>query len=292
MKRIGFIGLGIMGLPMASNLVSKTEVEVLGFDIQKTQLDKFKAIGGIVEEDVINIFKNCDVVFICLPTNDLLKETVQIAIEKDYKDVIIVDLGSTSPNIIRELHKKAAVNNIKLVDAPVSGGEIGAINGSLAIMCGGEKEIFDKISSLLYLMGSTVTYMGETGCGSVSKLANNMIVGCNLAAVAEAFTYAKKAGIDPSKLYSAIKDGFAGSEVLTVKVPKIISRDFNPSARLAVHQKDLVNAIKLAEEMDVDIPMTRMVLQFMNEMETDGKINEDQCALVKIYEKQMNVEVK
>lgn len=292
MDKIGFIGLGIMGLPMATNLIKKTDKEVLGFDIQEIQIEKFKEIGGKNEDTIEDILAKCQVVFLCLPTNNLVEQTIMLAVEKGYSDRIIIDLGSTSPTLIQKLSKVAEMKNINIIDSPVSGGESGAISGNLAIMCGGNKKVFYKVYDLLTCMGQSVTYMGESGCGSAAKVANNMIVGCNIGAVAEAFTFAKKAGIDPDTLYHAIKDGFAGSEVLSSKIPKIISRDFGPSARMAVHQKDLINAVQMAEELGVEIPMSNMVLGYMDEMEEDGKIDEDHCALIKVYEKRMNIEVK
>ena len=181
---------------------------------------------------------------------------------------------------------------MQLLDSPVSGGETGAIAGTLVIMCGGEKEVFDSITDLLYCVGSTVTYMGSTGCGSVAKLANNMIVGCNLVAVGEAYAYAVKAGLNPARLYEAIKDGAAQNAVMDIKVPKILARDFSASARIAVHYKDMKNAVNLADEMGVEIPMSAVVLNCMRQMEEDGLIDEDQCALVKVFEKDMGVTVK
>jgi 2-hydroxy-3-oxopropionate reductase len=159
-------------------------------------------------------------------------------------------------------------------------------------MCGGDKEIFDEVKPLLLTIGNSATYMGQAGCGSVAKLANNMIVGCNIGAVSESFAFAVKAGIDPEVLFNAIKGGFAGSEVMNAKIPKIISRNFEASARISVHQKDLKNAVNMAEELCVEIPMSKLVLDYMNEMEAQGKINEDHCAIAKIYEKNMGVEIK
>ncbi|MDI6707063.1 MAG: NAD-binding protein, partial [Bacillota bacterium] len=195
-------------------------------------------------------------------------------------------------HVIREMYKKASEVGIKLIDSPVSGGEAGAIAGTLVLMCGGDREVFEEVSPLLLCMGRAATYMGQSGCGSIAKLANNMIVGCNIAAVAESFAFATKAGLDPQVLFEAIKDGFAGSAVLYSKAPKIITRDFSASARIAVHQKDLKNAMRLAEELGVEIPMSKMVLGYMNEMDAEGKANEDHCAIAKIFEKNMGVEIK
>jgi 2-hydroxy-3-oxopropionate reductase len=292
MKKIGFIGMGIMGLPIALNLVAKSNQPVMGFDVLEEKLNILKKNGGIPISNVDEIYGNCDIIFLCLPTNALVKLNIQGIVDTGRRGAIIVDLSSTAPNVIREMYSKAKENDVRLLDSPVSGGEAGAIAGNLAIMCGGDEEIFDEVKQLLLCLGSSATYMGATGCGSVAKLANNMIVGCNIAAVSESFAFAVKAGIDPEVLFNAIKGGFAGSEVMNAKIPKIISRNFEASARIAVHQKDLKNAIQLADELDVLIPMSKMVLDYMDEMEAEGKINEDHCAIVKVYEKNMGVEVK
>lgn len=292
MKKIGFIGMGIMGLPMAVNLVKKSKQEVVGFDVVEEKRNIFKENGGIPVDNTDEITNTSDIIFLCLPTNDLVKSTIQKIISSDRKGTIIVDLSSTAPNVIREMYPVAKEAEIKLLDSPVSGGEVGAIEGTLAIMCGGDKEVFEEVQTLLHCMGVHVTYMGNTGCGSVAKLANNMIVGCNLASVGEALAFAVKAGLDPQVLFEAIKDGFAGSAVFTSKAPKIISRNYDASARVAVHQKDLKNAVQLANELGVEIPMSEMVLDYMNELEADGRINEDHCAVARIYEKRMGVEIK
>jgi len=292
MNKIGFIGMGIMGLPMVINMVKKTGQSVMGFDVIEQKKKIFKENGGTPVDDVKDIYYQCGIIFLCLPTNNLVKLNIEGIISAGKKGTIIVDLSSTSPGVIREMYPKAKENGIRLLDSPVSGGEAGAISGTLVIMSGGDQEVFDDVKPLLLTMGSSATYMGSTGCGSVAKLANNMIVGCNIGAVCESFAFAVKAGLDPEVLFNAIKDGFAGSEVMNSKAPKIISRNFEASARIAVHQKDLKNAVHMAEELGVEIPMSKMVLDYMNEMEAEGKINEDHCAIAKIYEKNMGIEIK
>lgn len=292
MKKIGFIGMGIMGLPMAVNLVKKGKLSVTGFDVLEDKKIAFIENGGISTDNIDSIAESCNIIFLCLPTNDLVMNSIQQILNTGRKEIIIVDLSSTSPNVIREMYPKCKEAGISLLDSPVSGGESGAIAGTLAIMCGGDKDVFDEVETLLHYIGKAVTYMGSTGCGAVAKLANNMIVGCNIGAVGEALAFAVKAGLDPTTLYNAIKDGFAGSAVLDSKAPKIISRNFDASARIAVHQKDLKNAVKLAEELNIEIPMSKMILDYMNEMENDGKLNEDHCAITKIYEKRMGIEIK
>ncbi len=292
MKKIGFLGMGIMGLPMAINMVKKSQQSVIGFDVVEEKRNIFKQNGGIPVDNMQEIYNKCGIIFLCLPTNDLVKSRIQGIIDTGKKGTIIVDLSSTAPSTIRDMYPKAKESDIRLLDSPVSGGEAGAIAGSLVIMCGGDKEIFDEVKPLLLTVGIAATYMGKAGCGSVAKLANNMIVACNIGAVSESLAFAVKAGLDPEVLFDAIKDGFAGSAVLNSKAPKIISRNFEASARIAVHQKDLKNAADLAAELGVEIPLSKMVLEYMNEMEAEGKVNEDHCAIAKIYERNMGIEIR
>ena len=292
MRKMGFLGLGVMGLPMAINLAKKNNETVMGYDVFEERRNIFKDKGGIPVDNVENIYKNCDIIFLSLPTNDIAKNSIQQIIELGRKGTIIVDLGSTAPNVMRELYEKAKAKGIKLLGSPVSGGEPGAINGKLVIMCGGDKDVFNEMEPILLKIGSNATYMGSIGCGNVAKLANNMMVAIHLGAVVEAYTFAVKGGLDPNLLFSAIKEGSAGSTVMNQKVPKIISRDFSASAKMALHLKDLMNAKQLASEMNVDIPLSEMIIDFMNEMKNEGKIKEDHCAIVKVYEKKMGIEVK
>ncbi len=292
MKKLGFIGMGIMGLPMATNILQKREESIVGFDVMEEARMKFMEAGGEVSESIPEIAANSDIVFLCLPKNELVESVGLEVISNAKVGTIIVDCSSTAPNIIRGLYPKVKAAGMHLIDAPVSGGQIGAIEGSLAIMCGGDKDIFDIVEEYLACMGAKVTYVGATGCGDVAKLANNMIVGNHLLAMGEAFAFATKAGLDPAILFEAIKDGYAQSRVLDVKVGKMLERDFTPAARIAVHQKDMKNAMQMASEMGVEIPLSAIVLEYMNRMEADGLINEDQCALVKPFEKDMQVVVK
>lgn len=292
MKKVGFMGMGIMGLPMATNIMKKSGCSVLGFDVMEAARERFAANGGKATGNAEEIYAQSDVIFLCLPKNELVDQTVREIITKAKPGTIIVDFSSTAPGVIRTLFPLVKAAGMELLDSPVSGGESGAIAGTLVVMSGGEKETFDKVKNLLYCVGATVTYMGGTGCGCVAKLANNMIVGINLVAVGEAYAYAAKAGLNPAVLFAAIKDGFAQNAVMDAKLPKILSRDFSPSARIAVHYKDMKNAMQLAEEMGVEIPLSAIVLDHMRQMDEMGLINEDQCALVKIFERDMNVEVK
>lgn len=292
MKTIGYLGLGVMGYGMTSNLIHKSKNTIYGYDPVEAARKRFADNGGRVAADAHELYRVCDIICMCLPTNALVKATISEIMEKARPGTIIVDMGSTSPYIIKALYAMACEKGFHLLDSPVSGGETGANDGTLAIMTGGEKEVFDEVKPYLKMMGKTVTYMGPSGCGSTAKLANNMMVGIHLVAMSEAFAFAKKAGLDPQTLFDAIKDGFAQSAVMDLKVPKILSRDFSASARIAVHLKDINNAMEMADHLGADLPMTKIVKEQMDYMRNHDMIDEDQCALVKYYEDAMNVKVK
>lgn len=294
MNNIGYLGLGVMGYGMTDNLMKKcgTDTVVWGYDPVEAARARFAANGGKAVADAKALYRACDVIFMCLPTNAILKATITEIMETARPGTAIVDMGASSPYVIRELHAKAVEKGFQLVDAPVSGGKAGADAGTLAIMCGGEQEAFDRVRPYLEMMGKTVTRMGGSGCGSTAKVANNMMVGIHLLAMGEAFAFAKKAGLDPATLFEAIRCGFAQSAVMDEKVPKTLRRDFSATARIAVHLKDMNNAMELAEHLGVDLPLSRIVKEHMDWMDERGMIDEDQCALVKVYEEAMGVTIE
>lgn len=289
--RLGFIGLGTMGLPMAVNLL-KSGLEVVGFNRSLPARQSFAAAGGTASDTIDEVIGGCDVIFLCLPTNDSVKQTVEKIISLGARGTVIADMGSTSPGIIKALCADAEKKGIAVLDCPVSGGQSGAVAGTLSIMCGGNEDAFARIKPLLRTMGTTVTLMGPSGCGSTAKLANNMMVGAHLSAMAESYAFAVKAGIDPSRLFEAIKNGFAQSAVMDAKVPKMLARDFSASARIEIHMKDIKNALELAKETGVELPLTELVLEQMTYLADNGMAKEDQCAMVKYYENTMGVTVE
>jgi 2-hydroxy-3-oxopropionate reductase len=292
MKTIGYLGLGVMGFGMTTNLIQKSGSAIYGYDPLDAARRRFAENGGKPVSSAEELYRACDIICMCLPTNAIVKTTLTEIMKTARPGTILVDMGSTSPYLIREMYQKARENGFYLLDSPVSGGETGADSGTLTIMCGGDREIFDEVEPYLEMMGRTVTYMGPSGCGSTAKVANNMMVGIHLAAMDEAFAFAVKAGLDPHKLFSAIKGGFAQSAVMDLKVPKILRRDFSASARIAVHLKDLNNAMEMAEHLKIELPMTEIVREQMEYMKEHGMIDEDQCALIKYYEHTMGVEVQ
>lgn len=288
--KIGFLGLGVMGLPMALNVLKKSGCPVLGFDVAQGRLEQFAAAGGQAASDPVEIYRTCDVIMQMLPTHAVIIDSIEQAIQYGKPGNIILDLDSTAPDIIQELYPKVRAAGMYLLDSPVSGGNPMAIAGTLAIMTGGDREIFDEVKPLLACMGSPV-YTGGPGSGSITKLVNNMIAGSYLAAMAEGYAFAAKAGIDLQTTFDATRCGFAGGPLYDNKVPKIIHRDYEPGARVAVHRKDILNAKHFAHKMGVDTPVTDVTLLIMDWMADNGYIDIDQAGMVKYFEEKMGVTV-
>lgn len=290
MKKIGFLGLGVMGLPMAKNVIRKCGLPVLCYDVVPEQAAALQEVGGIPVCDSVKIYRECDVILQILPTHPIICGSVEQAIQYGRPGNIIVDLSSTAPDIIQILYQKAKEAGMFFLDSPVSGGNPMAIAGTLAIMTGGDQEAFEEVKPILECMGHPV-YTGGCASGSITKLVNNMIAGAILASIAEGYAFAAKAGIDLHTTFSATRGGFAGGPLYDNKVPKLIARDYEPGARVAVHRKDILNAKHYAHKLGVDIPITDVVLHIMDWMQDNGHINEDQIAMVKYYEDKMGVTV-
>lgn len=290
MKKIGFLGLGVMGLPMAKNVAKKCGLPVMGYDVAEGRLAEFQEAGGIPVKDSKEIYQNCDVILQILPTHAIIRNSVEQAIQYGKPGNIIVDLSSTAPDIVLELHEKTKAAGMYLLDSPVSGGNPMAIAGTLAIMTGGDKDAFETVKPVLECMGNPV-YTGSSASGSVTKLVNNIIGGAGLVAYCEAYAFAAKAGIDLQTTFDATRCGFAGGPQYDNKIPKLIKRDFEPGARVAVHRKDILNAKHYAHKLGVDLPLTDVILMVMDWMNDNGHIDEDQIAMVKYYEDKMDVTV-
>ena len=290
MNKIGFLGLGVMGLSMALNVSRKMDVEVVGYDVSETQLRRYQEAGGTAAASAEELYSTCDVLLQMLPTHAIIQNSVEEAIRLGKPGNIIVDLSSAAPDIILDLNKKAAAAGMFLLDSPVSGGNPMAEAGTLSIMTGGDREAFEKVKPVLECMGTAV-YTGGSGSGDTTKLVNNMVGGAILVAIAEGYAFAAKAGIDLQTTFEATRHGFAGGPLYDNKVPKVLKRDYEPGARIAVHRKDILNAIHYAHKMDVDLPLTDVVLRVMDWANDNGYVNEDQAALVRYYEDKMQVTV-
>ena len=243
--KIGFIGLGIMGKPMVKNLL-KAGHEVVCFDIIKENVDAMVKAGAIAAVSSADVARQVPLVITMLPNSPHVKSVVlgdDGVLSGAEEGLIIVDMSSIAPLASQEIAKACAAKGVRMLDAPVSGGEPKAIDGTLAIMVGGDEKLFEEVKEILLTMGSSAVHCGPIGAGNTTKLANQIIVALNIAAVSEAFTLVRKAGVEPSLVFDAIKGGLAGSTVLNAKAPMMIDSNFAPGFKIDLHIKDLINAL-------------------------------------------------
>lgn len=292
--KIGFIGLGIMGKPMSKNLL-KAGYEVVVYNRSRASVDELASVGAEAAESSAEVAAKCDVVITMLPNSPQVREVClgKNGIIDGAKDgTVVIDMSSIDPVETKAIGAELAKKGIELIDAPVSGGEPKAIDGTLSVMVGGKKESFDKYYDLLMAMAGSVVYVGELGSGNVAKLANQVIVAINIAAVSEALTLAVKNGADPELVYKAIRGGLAGSTVLDAKAPMMMEHNFKPGFRIELHIKDLNNALNAAHATDTSLPMTASVMEIMQALKNDGCAAEDHSAIVRYYEKISNTSVE
>jgi 2-hydroxy-3-oxopropionate reductase len=208
------------------------------------------------------------------------------------KGCIVVDMSSINPQVAQKVGAASAAKGVEFLDAPVSGGEPKAIDGTLAIMVGGDAKVFETVKPVLEKLGSSVLLTGPVGAGNVTKLANQIMVACNIAAMGEALVLATRAGLDPEVVFNAVKGGPAGSTVLNAKAPMVIGRNFKPGFRIKLHQKDLRNALLLGESTKVPLPLTSMVQQMLITLMNEGKGDLDHSAIVNFIEQAAGIDVK
>ena len=286
-KKIGFIGLGIMGKPMAKNLI-KAGYELIVHDINKTAVDELTGFGASFARNAADIAEAVDIIITMLPNSPHVTDVItgkNGVIEKIKPGSVVIDMSSIAPAVSQNLAAKLSEKGAEMLDAPVSGGEPKAIDGSLAVMVGGNEKIFGEVKDILLVMGASATYVGGIGSGNVTKLANQMIVALNIAAVSEAFVLAAKSGVNPENVFNAIKGGLAGSTVMNAKAPMMIEGNFKPGFRIELHIKDLINAMDTAHEYNVPAPLTASVLEILQALKVSGCGAEDHSAIIKYYEK-------
>jgi len=291
--KIGFIGLGIMGKPMSLNLI-KAGHELVVMDKNADAPKELSGYGAKIAMTPAEVASEVDLVITMLPNSPHVKDVVlgeNGIIHGGRSGLVLIDMSSISPLASKEIYQKLAEKNIEMLDAPVSGGEPKAIDGTLSVMAGGRKETFYKYCDLLKAMASSVVYVGEIGSGNIAKLCNQIIVAINIAAMSEALTLAQKAGVNPEVVYKAIRGGLAGSTVLDAKAPLVLQRKFNPGFRIGLHIKDLKNVLETSHEVGVPLPLTSSVLEIMHALSADGLSDEDHCSIIKFYEKVANVKV-
>lgn len=292
-NKIGFIGLGIMGKPMAKNLI-KAGYSLVVYDVVKQSVNELKTVGAEEATSSADLAGKVQTIITMLPNGPEVKEVIAGSngiIEGASSGSIILDMSSISPGISQEMSILCKSKGIRFMDAPVSGGEPKAIEGTLAIMVGCDEADFEPNVPLLKAMGSSVVRTGAVGSGNVTKLANQIVVALNIAAISEAYVLATKAGVDPVLVFDAIKGGLAGSTVMNAKTPMILDRNFKPGFKIKLHIKDLANAIETGHQVGAPLPLTSAVMEMMQTLKVDGKEENDHSALVQYFEKLAQVEV-
>ena len=292
--RIGFIGLGIMGKPMALNLVA-AGYDLVVYDIVPEPVQALAKAGASKGSSPGDVAAQSDIIITMLPNSPQVEEVVlgkDGIIEGVRPGSIVIDMSSIAPLAARHVAAQLQKKGVEMLDAPVSGGEPKAIDATLAIMVGGPESVYKKVEGILLKMGASVLLCGDIGSGNVTKLANQIIVALNIAAVSEAMVLASKAEVDPEKVFNAIKGGLAGSTVLNAKMPLILDGNFKPGFRIELHIKDLQNALDTAHEIGVPIPLASQVMEIMQAMRVHGKEKEDHGGLIQFYEELAGVKVR
>ncbi|MDV7105360.1 2-hydroxy-3-oxopropionate reductase [Vibrio sp. TH_r3] len=292
--KVGFIGLGIMGKPMSKNLL-KAGYDVVVYDFNKEAIQELKNAGAETGLDAKNVAERCEVIVTMLPNSPHVESVAldENGIIKGAKPgTTVIDMSSINPIASQKIGNALAEKNINLIDAPVSGGEPKAIDGTLSVMVGGDKALFDKYFDVMKSMAGSVVHTGKLGAGNVTKLANQVIVAVNIAAMSEAFSLATKAGVDPELVFEAIRGGLAGSTVLEAKAPMVLNRNFEPGFRIDLHIKDLTNALDTSHELGAQLPLTAAVMEMMQALRNDDKGGSDHAALALHYEKLARVTIE
>jgi 2-hydroxy-3-oxopropionate reductase len=294
MAKLGFIGLGIMGKPMAGHLV-KAGHEVSVYDLNAAAIHDLVSKGALACKSSKEVAQKSETIFIIVqdtPDVEAVLFGKEGLIEGLKPASIVVDMSSISPIATKEFAKKLAGMKVKMLDAPVSGGQVGAENATLSIMVGGEAEVFEKIKPYFQLMGKNIVHVGGNGDGQTCKVANQIIVALNIEAVAEALLFASKAGADPVKVRAALMGGFAHSRILELHGERMLNRTFNPGFRIRLHQKDLNLALQSARSMGLSLPNTATAQELFNAVAAQGGIDLDHSAMLLALEKLANHQVK
>ena len=293
-EKIGFIGLGIMGKPMVRNLL-KAGYEVTVFDIMGDVVEEVVGDGATAASNCAEVAAATDKIITMVPDSADSEKAILGpggVLEGAKPGSVVIDMSSIAPLVSQKIAAECAKKGVEMLDAPVSGGEPGAINATLAIMVGGKQEIFDHNFNLLKTMGGNVVLTGDIGAGGVTKLANQIIVAANIAGLSEALVLAQKAGVDPERVFNAIRGGLAGSAVMEAKGPMMLSRNFRAGFRVRLHQKDLRNVLQTAQELSVPLPVTSLLQQVLGALMNEGESESDHSVILKFVEDLAKIEVK
>ena len=293
-ETLGFIGLGIMGKPMAKNLINDGYSLVV-LDIAKGAIEELVGMGAGGAATPAEVAAKTSRIITMLPDGPEVEEVVLGAggiIENATDKTALIDMSSISPTVSKKISAALAKKGAIALDAPVSGGEPGAVNGQLAIMVGGPEDLFNEMKPVFDVLGKSAVLVGDSGAGQTTKLVNQILVGIHIEAMGEAFMLASKAGVDPMKVYEAIKGGLAGSNVLNAKVPLMLDRNFKPGFKINLHQKDLKNALEAAADLDLSCPVTGIVKEMIDALISRGKGGDDHGGIVQELEFRNNTEIK
>jgi len=283
---IGFIGLGIMGKPMAKNLVKAGHTLVVSGH-NATAAAELAELGAAIADTPREIAAGTDLVMTMLPNSP---QVIEVALgeggllEGAHPGLVYVDMSSIAPRVSQQVAQRLAERDVVMLDAPVSGGEPRAVDGTLSIMVGGDRATFDGVRDVLAAMGASVVHVGDVGAGNTAKLANQVVVAVNIAAVSEALVLAQKAGVSPEAVFDAIRGGLAGSAVLEAKTSMMLDHSFTPGFRIDLHIKDLVNALETSHGVGAPLPLTAAVLEMFTALKAAGLEREDHSGLVQHYE--------
>ena len=285
MKSIGFIGTGLMGFPMAKNLLkSGFKVKVFNRTVEKA--NPLKKFGAEISISIKQVVKDQDVIITMLTDDTAVNEVMKNIefIENIKADATVIDMSSIKPKTAFNHGNILKLKNVNYLDAPVSGGTIGAEDGSLAIMVGGDQKVFDNVFDIFKSMGNP-TLVGPISSGQVSKLANQIIVGLTIGAVAEAVTLCEKAGADPDKMIEALKGGWADSKILQTHGKRMINKDFSPKGKTSTHLKDMNNILECAQNFNTQLPISKLVKEMYKSLVENGHGDKDHSSLYKEIER-------
>ncbi|MDQ1281107.1 MAG: 2-hydroxy-3-oxopropionate reductase [Thermoproteota archaeon] len=287
MKKIGFVGLGVMGKPMAKNLM-KAGYALCVWNRTKSKMDELTTSGAISANSPREVAEKSDIVITMVTDSQDVEEVIlgkSGIIEGAKLGSMVIDMSTISPQVTQHIAEKLSHKEIKMLDAPVSGGEVGAIQATLSIMVGGPKEVYDECLPIFNALGKKVTYMGGSGMGQATKLCNQVICGINIQAVCEGLMLGSKLGIDMEKLLEVVTAGAAGSWMLSNLGPKMVKRDFEPGFRVVHQQKDLRLALSAAAELKLPLPSTALAQQMLRSVEAEGMGEKGTSAAIVAIEK-------
>jgi 2-hydroxy-3-oxopropionate reductase len=292
-ETIGFIGLGLMGKPMARNLM-KTGYQLTIHNRSREVVDELAAEGAVPVNSPQEASEAADLVITMLPADRHVAEVIlgdDGVIKGIPPRAVVVDMSTISPTTVKQISKRLAEKEVHMLDAPVSGGDVAAIDASLSIMVGGRPEIFKRVLPVFQKLGRNINHIGENGAGQVTKAANQIIVALTIEAVAEAFIFAKKSGVDPAKVRKAIMGGYAQSRVLELHGKRMIDRNFTPGGKSRSHQKDIDIVLSVAKDLGICLPVTAFSAQLWNALAARDELDLDHSAIVKVLEPMSGIKV-